>query len=202
MSGPQLKGATASTARTSANPWARQASANASLLERPSVAVEPLGARFRVTLAGQEPAAGTGHPAGLGQAGVDVLPVVHDGDGPDDGGDGVVEGDCLRAAVHVADAGATEGQRGGDAPHHAGWIDANGGGAEARRSSDGRARTAAEVDHGVLWSDAGAPRRATPVIGNRATACNGGTEPRTRPVVAVDEDHGGVDLVEPGVGKG
>ena len=107
---PQADGEEASTARTSwrsmwcsstrtsTNPWARQASVNASAcVGCPAVAVEPLGAGLRVALAGEEPAAGTEHPAGLGQAGVDVLPVVHGGDGPDDGGDGVVEGDRLRA---------------------------------------------------------------------------------------------------------
>ena len=46
-----------SSTRTSTNPWARQASANAwRLLGCPAVAVEPLGAGFRVALAGEEPA--------------------------------------------------------------------------------------------------------------------------------------------------
>ena len=39
------------------------------LLGCPAVAVEPLGAGCRVALAGEEPTAGTEHPAGLGQAG-------------------------------------------------------------------------------------------------------------------------------------
>jgi hypothetical protein len=96
-----------------------------------------------------EAATGPEHAPDLVESGIEVLPVVHGGDRPDDGGGVVGQGQVLGAALHVPDGALP--REGPSRPQHDGCrIDAGHGGGPARRVPRRDAGAAAEVDDVIV----------------------------------------------------
>ena len=99
------------------------------LFDGPAVAGEAGCSWFDLTLDREEAARGTQHSTDFGEAGVEVVPMVHGRERPRDGCGTIGQRQRFGGAVLVADrrcgAPAGSGQGAGDAEHHRCRVDAD-----------------------------------------------------------------------------
>ena len=93
------------------------------LVLTPAMACMPGCPRFRKALYDHKTTAGEQHAVDFPESGVDVRPVVHGGDRPNDRSGVVLQRDCLSNAFDISQIRRMRGPKSGHAKHDRRWID-------------------------------------------------------------------------------